>query len=270
MRSGFIAADGERPHDMDTLALKLLAPPVLILCASLASRRWGEAVGGWIVGLPLTSGPVCFFLALDQGIGFAAAAGLGCMAGAGAEACFCLAYGIVARESGWPRALAAGSVAFALGVGIFAWLALPLWPLAVTVCAALGGTLWLLPRPRDGSAIPPVPPRWDIPARMVVATAVVLTVTGLAPRFGPLLSGLFATYPVFAAVLAAFSHHARGPAAGVQVLRGLLTGLFAFTGFFVVLALSLERVGIAAGFAAASLVALMIQAGSLQLLRRRA
>ena len=255
---------------MDTFALKLLVTPVLILAASLASRRWGEAIGGWIVGLPLTSGPVCFFLALDQGIGFAAAAGLGCLAGAGAEACFCLAYGAAARESGWPAALAAGSVAFATGVAVFAWAALPLWPLAGAVCAMLAGTLWLLPRPRQGTAIPPVPPAWDIPARMVVATALVLSVTALAPHFGPLLSGLLATYPAFAAVLTAFSHRARGAAAGVQVLRGLLTGLFAFTGFFVVLATILERAGIATGFAAASLAALAIQAGSWQILRRRA
>jgi hypothetical protein len=62
---------------MDTLPLKLTVTPVLILAASLASRRWGESVGGWFVGLPLTSGPVCFFLALDQGADFAAASCLG-------------------------------------------------------------------------------------------------------------------------------------------------------------------------------------------------
>src|SRR4029077_20326398 len=51
---------------MDTLVLKVVATPLLILGARLASRRWGEIVGGWFVGLPLTSGPVCFFLALDH------------------------------------------------------------------------------------------------------------------------------------------------------------------------------------------------------------
>jgi hypothetical protein len=50
---------------LNTLALKLTVTPLLILAASLASRRWGEAVAGWFVGLPLTSAPVCFFLALD-------------------------------------------------------------------------------------------------------------------------------------------------------------------------------------------------------------
>ncbi len=255
---------------MDTLALKLIVTPALILAASLASRRWGEAVGGWFVGLPLTSGPVCFFLALDQGTGFAAAAGIGCLAGAAAEAGFTIVYGQVSRRLGWPSALAAASVAFFAGVAVLSWAALSLWPLVVLVCAALSLALCLMPRlPGGGLAVPAVP-HWDIPARVVVATTVVLGITALAPYLGPRLSGLFATYPVFAAVMAAFSHHARGPATGLQVLRGLLTGLFAFTGFFAVLAIALEPFGVAGGFAAATAVALVIQAGSLVVLRRRA
>jgi hypothetical protein len=103
---------------------------------------------------------------------------------------------------------------------------------------------------------------------MVVATALVLGLTALAPYVGARLSGLFATYPVFAAVLAAFSHQSRGPAAGVQVLRGLLIGLFAFTGFFAMLASTLAHAGIMAAFAGATLVALTIQGCSLCLMRR--
>ena len=241
---------------MHTLPLKLTVAPLLILAASLAIRRWGEIVGGWFVGLPLTSAPVCFFLALDQGVGFAAAASLGCLAGAASEAGFGLVYSTVARHFGWPLALAAASFGFVVCGFAFAEAALPLWPLVAAACAALAGALLLMPRLGEGRATLPRRPRWDIPARMVVATALVLGLTSLAPYAGARLSGLFATYPVFAAVLAAFSHHGRGPAAAVQVLRGLMSGLFAFTGFFAVLASSIERIGIAAAFAAATLVAL--------------
>jgi hypothetical protein len=93
---------------MDTLLLKLIVTPVLIGAASIAGRRWGETVSGWFIGLPLTSGPVCWFLALEQGTGFAAAAARGCLAGAAAEAGFCVAYGVTARKAGWIRSLAAG------------------------------------------------------------------------------------------------------------------------------------------------------------------
>ena len=254
---------------MNTLPLKLTVTPLLILAASLASRRWGEIVGGWFVGLPLTSGPVCFFLALDQGEGFAAAASLGCLAGAASEAGFGLVYGIVARHFGWPLALIAASFGFAVCGVAFAEAALPLWPLVVAACAALALALSLMPRLGEGSVTLARRPRWDIPARMIVATALVLGLTALAPYVGARLSGLLATYPVFAAVLAAFSHQGRGPAAAIQVLRGLLIGLFAFTGFFALLASTIERFGVAASFVAATLLALAIQGCSLWLMRRR-
>ncbi len=235
-------------------AFKLCATPLLILGASLAGRRWGETVGGWFVGLPLTSGPVILFVALGQGTGFAAAAIFGSLAGAAAEACFCLAY--------------AAATAYAAGGLALGFADLPLWPLVACVAAALCTALALLPR-RDPGPLPRgVPPRWDIPWRMATATVIVVGLTEAAPYLGPRLSGICASYPAFAATLAAFAHRADGKAAAVRVLRGLLAGLFAFVGFFAVLELTLEAAGIALGFAAASAAALAIQAGSLALLRR--
>jgi hypothetical protein len=46
-------------------------------------------------------------------------------------------------------------------------------------------------------------------------------------------------------------------------LRGLLIGLFGFTGFFLLLAVTIESVGIAGGFAMATALALAIQGVSL-------
>ena len=254
---------------MSTLPLKLTVTPLLILAASLAIRRWGETVGGWFVGLPLTSAPVCFFLALDQGVRFAAAACLGSLAGAASEAGFGLAYSLVARRHGWPPALTAASFGFAVCGLISTRAAVSLWVAAPLAVVALAAALTLMPRLGGEIATLPRPPRWDIPARMVVATLLVLGLTALAPYVGPRASGLLATYPAFAAVLAAFSQRSRGAAAAVRVLRGLLIGLFAFTGFFTVLAVTLERLGIAASFAIATLVALAIQSGTLALMRRR-
>jgi hypothetical protein len=98
---------------MDTLVLKVVVTPMLIAAASLAGRRWGQAVSGWFVGLPLTSGPVAFFVALDYGVGFAAATSLGALAAAIAEAAFCLVYGHTADRARWPVALATACIAFA-------------------------------------------------------------------------------------------------------------------------------------------------------------
>ena len=104
---------------------------------------------------------------------------------------------------------------------------------------------------------------------MVLATAIVLALTALAPALGPLLTGLLSTFPVYASILAVFAHVLEGRPAGIAVLRGLLVGLFAFAGFFVVLGALIERAGIMLGFSAALVVALAVQAASLQLVRPR-
>jgi hypothetical protein len=246
----------------DTLALKLVATPILIAVASLAGRRWGQAVGGWLVGLPLTSGPVAFFLALDHGSGFAAAVALGSLAGGLAEVAFCLAYGWSAR-GGWPVAVGAASIAFAVVAVGLQRLAVPLPALAALAILTLLAGLRLLPARAPGPASARAP-RWDLPLRMVITTALVICLTELAPVLGPRLSGLLATFPVYAAILAVFAHR-DGAAPAVQVLRGLLLGLFSFAGFFAVLGGSIERLGIAGGFAAATVAALAIQGGSLAL-----
>ena len=68
---------------------------------------------------------------------------------------------------------------------------------------------------------------------------------------------------------AVFAHRLEGGAPAVEVLRGLLLGLFGFAGFFVVVGGSIERVGVAPAFAAAVAVALTLQAGSLRLVLDR-
>ena len=53
--------------------------PVAVALATLAMRRWGPAVVGMLMGLPLMTGPISLFLAVDQGIedDFATAALIG-------------------------------------------------------------------------------------------------------------------------------------------------------------------------------------------------
>lgn len=245
------------------LLLKLALTPVLIAVASLAGRRWGHAVSGWLVGLPLTSGPVALFLALERGPAFAAEATLGSLAGAIAEAAFCLAYAAVASRAPWPAALVAASAAFALVAAALHGVDLSLAGATLGAFATLAIALGLTPR--TAAAPPPSPPpRWDVPTRMVIATALVLAITESAPVLGARVSGVLATFPVYAAILTVFAHR-EAPAPAVQVLRGLLWGLFGFAAFFATLGALLVRAGIGVAFAAAAGGALATQALSLRL-----
>ena len=256
---------------MDSLALKLILTPVLVGAASLAGRRWGPAVSGWFVGLPFTSGPIVFFLAVSHGPAFAAATSAGILLGAFSTMTFCLVYGWLASRwrGAWPGALAASCLAFLAVTAVLRQVTLGLPLLFICVLLALGLGRRLMPRPAAGTpgGSAPLPP-WDIPARMLVGTAFVVLLTAGAPALGPQLTGLLAPFPLFGSTLAVFAHHLQGPEAGISVLRGLFHGLFAFTSFFMVLAALLERTGLATAFGAAIAVALLLQAGTFWALRR--
>jgi hypothetical protein len=98
--------------------------------------------------------------------------------------------------------------------------------------------LLLIPR-RQAPAGLPTTPRWDIPARMLVATAFVVGLTTFAGNLGPQLSGLLSPFPTFSTVIAVFTHHQQGADASSQLLRGVVIGTFSFLCFFLVVALLL-------------------------------
>jgi hypothetical protein len=256
------------------LALKLVLTPALIAIATLAGRRFGPSISGWLVGLPFTSGPVSLFLALEQGTGFAAAAAAGSIGGVAASAAFAVAYATTARRFGWPASLAVASVAFAASV--VALRALPLdsgFPLPLLavyaggVAAAIIG-IRLIPPPGVLEEAPEAP-RWDLPVRMIVATSLVVAITSAAPLLGPTLSGLLTTYPIYAGVLAVFAHAQRGGAAAGQVVRGLCYGIIAFATFFLAIGALVDRAGILPAFAAAAAGAILVQAVTLTRVRNR-
>jgi len=70
------------------LLLKLLLVPGLVAAVTLAVRRWGPAVGGWLAGLPVVAGPVLVFYAIEQGDAFAAQAAHATLAGLIATSAF--------------------------------------------------------------------------------------------------------------------------------------------------------------------------------------
>jgi hypothetical protein len=110
--------------------------------------------------------------------------------------------------------------------------------------AFLAVVMVLLPRGAPGGPAARAP-SWDIPFRMVTATAVVITLTALAHTLGPRLSGLLAPFPVTGAVLSIFTHRLDGDQAVVRLIRGMGLASFTFAGFFLVLAELLERRGTA-------------------------
>jgi hypothetical protein len=249
------------------LAIKLLLAPALIGMVSLAGRRWGPAISGWFIGLPLTSGPVTLFLALDQGTGFAASAAQGTLLGLISVACFCMAYSWLSLRVGWLGSLLASWCVFFASTFILEQFSMPLVTAFAGVIAFLALVLKLLPASRGQSVVVP-PPQWELPLRMVTAAAFVLALTGASSLLGPQLSGLLTPFPIYATILGAFTHHFQGSAAVCRLLRGLVLGTFTFAVFFLVVAATIEGEGIGIAFGMATLAALLLHGCSLWFLRK--
>jgi hypothetical protein len=215
------------------LVLKLLLTPILITLATLAGRRWGPAFSGWFIGFPLTSGPVSVILALQYGAGFAAHAAVGNLGGLACISVFCLAYTATARVRGVWASLGAGVAAYLLATFVWMQFSMSLGATVLISLAVNGLVIWLIPR---GAPVPAaaVPSRWDIPARIVIATAFVFALTTSARVLGPQLSGLITPFPIFGSVLAVFAHRQQGPAGARHFLRGHAISLFGFAAFFLV------------------------------------
>ena len=250
------------------LLFKIVLAPVLIALVSLAGRKWGPGVGGWLLGLPLNSGPIVFFLVLEQGPQFASHAALGSLLGilAWATAVLVYAYCCLKMPWWWSTVLA--------WLGYFAVAALIL-PLSVRVgwafllvCGVLAAMLLVFPRSIK-PASPPVYESYDLILRMVTASAMVLTLTGFARILGPVRSGILSAFPAYTTILAVFNHRHEA-AAAVKTLKGILAGLYTAATFFLVLSPGLLHLTAAAAFGLATASALLVQAVSLVYVRRAA
>ncbi len=251
---------------VDTLLPKLVLTPALITFATLVGRRFGQSISGWLIAFPFTSAPVSLFLALDHGLPFATAAARGSIAIVVAECAYAVTYARV--ERGWPVALAASSVAYAVAAFAMGWIELTPVVLAVLMAGVLLVSRRLIPRRERVAGSSRAAPAWDLPVRIVVTTGLVLGITFAAPALGPYGSAIVASFPLYASVLAVFAERHAGHAAAVDVMRGLVTGLFGFTAFFLVIALALETLGTLTTFVLAAMTVLVVQGIALAVLRR--
>ena len=182
---------------------------------------------------PLTSGPVSVILALQYGSDFASHAAIGNIAGLASIVAFALTYNFISRKQGWLLSASLAALAFLASTFVFNSFTLTLIPTFVIVVIAIGLFLKVVPH-QDIAANTAGAPKWDLPARMIIATVFVVSLTAAASVLGPQLSGLITPFPVFGTVLSIFAHQHQGPDAAVQLLRGMGLSLFGVAGFFLI------------------------------------
>jgi hypothetical protein len=249
------------------LIFKLVLVPALIGAITLAGRRWGPAVAGWLSGFPIVTGPILLFVALEQGASFAAVTAAGALTGGLAWMTFALAYGWAALRLPWTLALFAGLCGY-LAVGIVLVLAAPpfglIAPLLVAAVLLAPHAFPRLTQPIGLAAHS----RIELWARMIAGGALTVAVTVLSPALGARFSGLFAVFPVMGIVLAAFSHRSSGNIFTIHLLRSMVFGFYAFTAFCLTLTLGLPALGVTAAFLLALGLSLSVHFCVLGVLRR--
>ena len=245
------------------LLLKLALVPFLIWLVTLAGRRWGPAVAGWLSAFPIVAGPILFALSLEQGAAFAARAAEGTLLAVVAILVFSLAYAWASARFGVAGSMALALLAWAASVAALQALRPPLGVCFIAVWCALLLTGRLFP-----PALPPVAGarRSDLPWRMLAAAALVLAVTAGAAHMGARLSGFFAMFPVMSTVLVGFAHAGSGRDSAVSLLRGMVAGYFGFSVFCVTLAMQLREGGVGMAFGLALGCALAVHLAARRLL----
>lgn len=246
--------------------LKITIAPVLVAGMSLASRRWGPTTTAVLMSLPWMTGPVLYFLSLEKGPHWAAAACTGIEIGTASIAVWVCCYLLVGRHARWPSSVAAAIAGFwvaGLGAGQLMFSLESAAALAISL--HLAGYLMTRPPPAPGKGRGL--PWWDIPARMLATAALVTAVTLAADRLGPRLSGIAATYPVIVTIVTTFTHHQWGIDVVVLLLRALLLSMISFSIFFLVIGWTIVPLGSEMSFALA--VATATTTNALILLVRR-
>ena len=254
---------------MTLFYLKLTVTPLLMWAISLASRRWGGLLGGLLSGLPITSALVMAFLCLEQGSAFALGAIPGALGGLAAVQATYTFYLLATRRLGIAPAVLLALLFYGLAAYAFThWGNLYL---SITVALVLIGVLIGASgrEPRLDTLVRPRYRYWEIPLRMVSATALLMVITRLASWLGPATSGMLAPIPVIAWPLVVFAHVQGGRAGMAAMVRGNAIGAVGVIAFYLVLAGLLETSGMAITISLAMLCAVVLTVGLATVLRRR-
>jgi hypothetical protein len=246
---------------MIPLLLRFLLAPILVAAASLATRRWGDRVGGWLAAFPFVAGPLLLVMSLENGLEFGAESALSALSGITALAVFAVCYAHLARAIHWTLALPVGWALYLVSAALMHNMETGVIPRLAGALTSLWLARRLLPRnpPCEESDDVRHTPWWDLIARMGSAAVLVGTVATLSEWMGPSWSGLLTPFPIATTILVAFAHAQDGHPAVSRMLEGFIPALSGLALFFATLSVSLVGFGLAGGFLAALSASLFVQ-----------
>ena len=240
------------------LALRLLLAPLAVLASTVAQRRFGHAISGLIVGLPLASLPLLWLVAVQHGDAFASTMTAALLVGGIAEAAVLWLYANLTTRLSPSVALLGALGAFALVALVVNLLGLS--PLAAGGLTALGFAVALWWWPSSAPAETAAAGRSRLTVRVILAALFTFALVTLAGRLGPVWSGLLDALPAMSMMMAFMTHQDHGASASSGFLRGVTRGSFSYVAAMLVLAELLQTGNLLLAFGSALGVALVVQA----------
>lgn len=221
----FLTTVGDLP--LLALGVRMAAVAVFVLIVALLSERIGPFFGAMVASLPVYTGPVYLFLAIDHPPEYLSRVTIGSLAACGVIPVFVLAYALMARAS--YRMLPS------LAVGLASWLACAVfvqfndWTLVEALLFAIPiyAVSVLLAR-HFTSAVPlkPAGRSWiDLPLRVLLVSGVAGLVNAMSPFLPAKLTGILSIMPTVTTALILVLHGRIGGLATAALLAHSVGGL---------------------------------------------
>ena len=209
------------------LAVRMAAVAVFIVIVALISERVGPFFGAMVASLPVYTGPVYLFLALDHPPDFLARVATASVAAFAVIPIYLLIYGLLAHAGkSMLLSLAAGSAAWlacAVFVQLYDWSLPEALLFAVPIFSA---ALLLAPRFTDAVPLKAGARSWiDLVVRVLLVTIVVGIVNALSPFVPVQLTGILSIMPTVTTSLIVVLHNRIGGPATAALLAHSIGGL---------------------------------------------
>ncbi|CAM5767675.1 hypothetical protein [Bosea minatitlanensis] len=206
------------------LLLKMAIAAAVVVTCSLIAERSGPKIAAMIATLPISLGPVLFFLSLEHEPAFLAESARGTMNANVANAGFVLAYVFAAQRFATLPSLAAALAAWVVALLATRGFGLPAWALTGLAVAAFAA-VHRAARPYL-AARPVAPPRrawFAIPLRAACVAGLVGGVTLASHQVGANWSGVLAGVPlVLSSLVLILQPRIGGPATAALIGNGAL------------------------------------------------
>ena len=235
------------------ILLRICLTPVAFALVSKAQTRFGDWIGGRLIGLPLTTGPFLLTVCMTTSRTTAAHAAAGVTSGQMAVVGFCSAYAWTARRMRPLRATVT-SLGIALAMVFVLSMVAGTWSAATAVWVVIATSLALWPwarhepaAPADtgaGAELPGTPA--PMLQRALISTFVVATMSTLVPILGARPAGVITSAPVLLSIILPSTHRQSGAGGAAAVARGTIVSMAATVAFSAVLASTLPYMSVGA------------------------